>query len=198
MKFFKENSYDIVKLFINQMGITIFSLVLYTAIGFIDDEGLNLRVKVILSVFATIFYFTLLYTATWEFGAKDKIRIDSGKYSATKTKGLIMSLIAGIPSFVLAGACVITMLIHLVSGSEGAYSAFAIFNLLLRFISAMFLGVLQGAFSALSYDANLKFLWESVGYFVMPIITAFVCHLGYTFGRREFKIFSVFSPKSGK
>ena len=59
----------------------------------------------------------------------------------------------------------------------------------------MFLGILQGVFSFLSYDANLKFLWESVGYFVMPIVTALVCHLGYTFGRHEIKIFSAFSKK---
>ena len=198
MKFFKENSYDIIKLFINQMGITIFALVLYTAIGFIDDESLNLRVKVILSVFATLFYFALLYTATWDFGAKDKIRIDSGKYSASGMKGLFMSLIAGIPSFVLAGACIVTMIIHVSSGSEGAYSVFAVFNLLLRFISAMFLGILQGVFSALSYDTDLKFLWESVGYFVMPMITALVCHIGYTLGRREKRILSVFSAKNQK
>ena len=198
MKFFKENSYDIVRLFINQMGITIFALVLYTAIGFIDDATLNLRVKVVLSVFAILFYFALLYTATWDFGAKDKIRIDSGKYSATKLKGLFMSLIAGIPTFVLAGVCIVTMLIHISGGSEGAYSVFAVFNLLLRFISSMFLGLLQGVFSALSYDVNLKFLFESVGYFVMPLISALVCHLGYTLGRRDFKIISVFSSKPKK
>ena len=127
MKFFKENSYDITKLFINQMGITIFSLVLYTAIGFIDDATLNLRVKVILSAFAAVFYFALLYTATWDFGAKDKIRIDSGKYSVTEFKGLLMSLIASIPTFLRAGGCCITMLVHMSSGSEGAYSLFAVF-----------------------------------------------------------------------
>lgn len=198
MKFFKENSYDIVKLFINQIGITIFALVLYTAIGFIEDDAMNLRIKIILSVFATLFYFALLYTATWDFGAKDKIRIDGGRYSASAFKGLFMSLIASIPTFVLAVACVITMLSYMSTSSEGLYSAFAVLNLLLRFISSMFLGLLQGIFSGLSYDTNLKFLFESVGYFVMPLISALVCHLGYTLGRREFKIFSVFSGKTKK
>lgn len=198
MRFFKENSYDITKLFINQMGITIFALVLYTAIGFIDDATLNLRVKIILSVFSTIFYFALLYTATWDFGAKDRIRIDSGKYSATKLKGFLMSIIASIPTFVLAAVCCVTMIIHLSSGSEAAYSVFAVFNLLLRFISAMFLGLLQGVFSALSHNPDLKFLLESIGYLVMPIFTALICHVGYVFGRREFKIISLFSSKTKK
>ena len=197
MKFFKENSYDIVKLFINQMGITIFALVLYTAIGFVEDKVLKLQVTIILSVFATLFYFALLYTATWEFGAKDKIRIDSGKYSSSKLKGFIMSLIASIPTFVLAAACIVTMLVYLSVGSDAAYSLFAVFNLFLRFISAMFLGLLQGVFSGLS-DPNLKFLWESVGYFVMPMFTALVCHFGYVMGRRDLKIISLFSSKPNK
>lgn len=198
MKFFKENSYDIVKLFINQMGITIFALVLYTAIGFIEDTALNLQVKVILSVFATLFYFALLYTATWDFGAKDKIRIDSGRYSATTLKGFIMSLISSIPTLVIAAACVITMIIYMSSGIEALYSAFAVFNLILRFIASMFLGLLQGIFSGLSYDSNLKYLCESIGYFVLPLISALVCHIGYIFGRREFKIISFFTGKSKK
>lgn len=198
MKFFKENSYDIVKLFINQMGITIFSLVLYTAVGFIENDSLNLKLKVVLSVFATLFYFALLYTACWDFGAKDKIRIDGGKYSASIFKGMLMSLVSSIPTLVIAAACFISMLAHVTSGSEAAYSVFAILNLLLRFGSSMFLGVLQGVFSWLSYDADLKFLWESFGYFVMPIFTALVCHVGYLLGRREFKILSVFSGKTKK
>lgn len=198
MKFFKENSYDIVKLFINQMGITIFALVLYTAIGFIEDTALNLQVKVILSVFATLFYFALLYTATWDFGAKDKIRIDSGRYSATTLKGFIMSLISSIPTLVIAATCIITIIIHISSGNEAVYSVFLVLNLFLRFISSMFLGILQGIFSFLPRNSDWTFLWESVGYLVMPILSALVCHIGYIFGRREFKIISFFTGKSKK
>jgi hypothetical protein len=195
MKFFKENSYDIVRLLINQLGITIFSLVLYTAAGFIEDEALNLKVRIILSVFATVFYFALLYTVCWDYGAKDKIRIDGGKYSATKFKGLIMSLISSIPTLILAFICVLSLIIYIAGGPEAFYTVFGIVNLLLRFISSMYLGILQGVFSGLSYDMNLKFLWESVGYFVMPFIAALICHLGYFLGRRETKLLSVFFAK---
>lgn len=195
MKFFKENSYDIVRLLINQLGITIFSLVLYTAAGFIEDEALNLKVRIILSVFATVFYFALLYTVCWDYGAKDKIRIDGGKYSATKFKGLIMSLISSIPTLILAFICVLSLIIYIAGGPEAFYTVFGIVNLLLRFISSMYLGILQGVFSGLSYDMNLKFLWESVGYFVMPFIAALICHLGYFLGRRETKLLSIFFAK---
>jgi FtsH-binding integral membrane protein len=99
MKFVKENSYDIVKLIINQIGITIFSLVLlFTA------NGANLPpvFKPLFSVFSTLFYFALLYTVAWEFGAKDKIKIDSGRYSATKAKGLFLGLWANCVNIFLA------------------------------------------------------------------------------------------------
>jgi type IV secretory pathway VirB2 component (pilin) len=204
MKFFKENSYDIVKLFINQMGITIFSLVLYTAIGFIDDEVLNLRVKVILSVFATIFYFALLYTATWEFGAKDKIRIDSGKALSTPTKGLKMSLLANIPNFILAVFAIAFMGIYMLGGNEWFYSAFFVLNMLIRFISAMFLGLIQGIFSFLATDdpTNASFcpyyFWQTVGFFVGPILSVIVTHFGYKMGSLEKKLFGFLVPSKKK
>lgn len=42
MKIFKENSYDIVKLYVNQIGIMIFSMLLYTAVGSFENESLSL------------------------------------------------------------------------------------------------------------------------------------------------------------
>ena len=72
MKFLKENSYDILRLYINQIGITIFSLVLYFSVGMLDDKVLSLRLKIAISVFAMLFFFALLYTAAWDWGAKDK------------------------------------------------------------------------------------------------------------------------------
>ena len=38
MRFFKSNSYDIVKLYINQIGISIFSLFLYFAVESLPME----------------------------------------------------------------------------------------------------------------------------------------------------------------
>ena len=60
MKFLKENSYDIVKLFINQIGIAIFSTVLYTAVGDIEDVALRSGIRIAISAFAMLFYFALL------------------------------------------------------------------------------------------------------------------------------------------
>ena len=42
MKRIKDNSYDIVVLIINQIGISIFALVLYTSMGFIGESSKEL------------------------------------------------------------------------------------------------------------------------------------------------------------
>ena len=65
MRFLKENSYDIVRLYINQIGITIFSLVLYFSITSLsnnpDGGALYLKVKIGISIFAILFFYALLY-----------------------------------------------------------------------------------------------------------------------------------------
>ena len=194
MKFLKENSYDIVRLYINQIGITIFSLVLYTSISFIEDTSLNLQLKVALSVFASIFYFALLYTASWEYGAKDRIKIDSGRIKYMPFKGTLISLAANAPNFILAIFTIITMAIYLSAGIDGFNTAFAIFNLLLRFTNSMFLGLLQGIFSFIT-DVNTSHIWQSVGYLVMPLFSVLVTQIGYTFGEKNIRIFSAFAQK---
>lgn len=193
MKFFKENSYDIVKLFIYQMGITIFSLVLYTAASAVEDVALKLKLRIILSVFATLFYFALVYTATWEMGAKDIIRVEGGKAKRFGAKGVVVSLTSGLPSILLALGALILVSIHLSNGSDAMYSGFAVCNLFLRFISAMFLGIIEGIFG--SPIETVDYLRHSVGFLVAPLVTAAVAQLGYTLGEKNIKLLSGFSGK---
>ena len=192
MKFFKDNSYDIVRLYINQIGITIFSMVLYAAVGFLEDSDLKLELRIVLSVFATIFYLALIYTASWEYGAKDKIKVDSGKLRKLPGKGAILSFLANLPNFLIAGLAVICMTVYMSGGAEGFFTAFGVFNLIIRFCSAMYIGIIQGVFSAVP-DGNLLWLLESVGYLVLPLLSVAVTQLGYSFGSRNFRILSVFS-----
>ena len=202
MKFLKNNSYDIVRLFINQLGITIFSLVLYTALDVFDDKSVAAGVRVGLSVFATLFYFVLLYTAGWEYGAKDRLRVDGGKIvdgvkpTHFELKGSVLSLAANLPNFVFTILAIICISLYMNGGGEGLYSAFALFNLIIRFIAAMYLGIIQGVFSFLPAGENISWLMQTVGFAVMPLFSVAATQLGYSFGYREFRIFSLF--KSGE
>ena len=196
MKFFKENSYDIVRLLINQIGITIFSFVLYTALQFDLDPGTTLTIRVCLSVFATLFYLVLLYTAAWEFGAKDKLRVDSGRYKRQPAKGSLMSLIANIPNLILALGALVCFLIYSTTASEAAYSIFVIFNSFMRFLSAMYIGVIQGIFSFLPDNSPVTWISETVAFAASPVFAIAVTQLGYSFGLHEFRIASLFKSKN--
>ncbi len=196
MKFLKDNSYDIVRLFINQIGITIFSFALFTALSAIENEQTLATVKIAASVFATGFYLVLLYTVGWECGAKDKIRIDGGRLSPTRAKGALMSLVANLPNFIFTFAGIACMLIFMSGGAEGFKSAFAVFNLVFRFIEAMYLGIIQGIFSFLSYDTDLRYLLEAIGFAVAPVFAIVATQLGYFLGSKDLRIFSLFSANN--
>jgi len=192
MKFLKENSYDIVKLYINQIGITIFALVLYTAGDMFGDDALKLKIKIILSVFSSLFYLALIYTATWDFGAKDRIKIDSSKLAHFEAKGFVMSLVANVPNLIFALVCVI---LAASLSDPGANGAFAFFNFLLRFGMAMFIGIIQGIFNSLP-DGRTLWLCESLGYLVFPFLSVAVAQLGYSLGLRNFRFSALFSGKN--
>ncbi len=191
MRFLKENSYDIIKLFINQIGISIFSLMLYTSINLIDLNNYKTQIYVGISIFSILFYFVLLYTASWEFGAKDRIRVDGGRLSVPKFKGGLMSVFANIPNFIISGLALIFISLYLLGGSEVFYTAFALFNLPLRLIMSIYLGLIMGIFSFAS--GNIAFLLETIGYFVIPVFAIVVTQLGYSLGYKEFRISSLFN-----
>jgi hypothetical protein len=198
MKIFKENSYDIVRLYVNQLGIMIFSMLLYTAVGSFENESLSASLSILVSVFSTCFYLVLVYYAMWEIGAKDKIRIDGGKMESCKNKGLVMGLFANVPNLALGFISVILMAAFLLGGGDGVYAGFLIFNTLMRFHASMFLGVITAivpsGLSAGTID-YVEFLIEAILFTVLPLISAAVTHLAYTLGSREKKFFSFLSGK---
>ncbi len=189
MKFLKENSYDIVKLFINQIGISIFSIMLYSAVGTLSD---NLAFEIVVSVFATLFYFALIYTASWDFGASDKVRIETGRISSVPAKGAIVALIANAPNIIIAICAIIGKLIVYLGGPASADILWLVCNILIRFIAGMYLGIVRGVFSFLPSTDSLTYILEGIGFTVMPLISVLVCHFGYTLGTKNFRILALF------
>ncbi len=190
MKFLKENSYDIVRLYVNQLGITIFSMALYTAVG---THGSKMSIKLIMSILATLFYLSLIYNYVWEYGAKDRIRVDGGKASKQTFKGLFMGLIANVPNFILSGLSIIFVSVTLLGGPEIFKALFAIVYMILRLHTAMYLGIIQGMTpnEVIPDVANYPdCLLESILFFVLPFLSVAVSHLAYTLGYKEIKIFS--------
>ena len=198
MKIFKENSYDIVILYINQLGIMIFSMMLYTAVGSIENEKLSNGLSIFVSIFSICFYLALVYYATWELGAKDKIRIDGGRVEPCKNKGLIMSLYANLPNFVLGFLSTVLITVYMFVGSDGLKSAFALVNLFTRLNASMYMGFITGIVPSNSVTDGIdstKFFIESILFTVLPLISVAVIHFAYRLGLKEKKLLSIFGNK---
>ena len=194
MRFVKENSYDIIKLYINQLGITIFALIMYTAGGMVNTDsssGVPFSLRLGISIFSTLFYFVLIYTAAWDWGAKDKIRIEGGKIPDDRQKGLKLALFANVVNFILCTATILLGLVFIASNAEWAKSSFAIFDMILRFTASMYIGIAQGAFSwAGSFSEIQIHVMQAGAFLLMAFISVLVTHLGYRAGLAEMKIFS--------
>ena len=203
MKFFKENSYDIVRLFINQIGITIFSFFLYTAVGnfFSDPENrssIELFILIAISVLATLFYFALIYTVCWDYGAKDKIRIYGNKMELDKFKALKMALIANVINFVLAILSATFRGVYMLGADQGLGVASSTLHVILQFIASMYHGILQGICHPFIENEHLYYLGQEIGYAVIPLLMVLVAHIGYSFGLKDKKIFKSTPVKKTK
>lgn len=191
MRILKENFYDIVKLYVNQIGIMIFSTFLYTAIGFVEEEPLGTNLITAVSVFATLFYFVLIYYVMWEIGAKDKIRIDGGRYTAPRAKGFLMGLFANVPNFLFSGITIILLLVYN-AGATGVSDPLGVFDIIMRFHESMYMGFIRGITPSEAVTNGINFsdcMTESVLFFALPLLSAAVMHLAYTLGSKDKKLF---------
>lgn len=204
MKFLKQNSYDIVKLFVNQIGIAIFSMALYTAISIAvsNNDNVTAGLQIFISVAATLFYFSLLYVTTWENGAKDAIRIESGKMEPMPHKGLLLALLANVPNFLLCGLAIIFMTAFIAGGASWLEQAFGILNLFFGFLESMFLGVVINIFPIVDGMAkesvDLVYLFRTIAYFVAPLLSIGVTAFAYIMGSKNKRIFGARNAKGSQ
>ena len=185
MRFLKENSGIIVKLYVNQIGIAIFSFFLYIIVAEIksDDSGYSLLLKSAVSILAMIFYFCLIYLAAWEIGGKDKIRIDAGRQNASPIKGFLIGLYSNLINFVSWGIATLLIGLYLGTGNEGLKSAFAVLNAIFRIFCSMYLGVVQSIaalFTGISSDQY--YMVESIFFAVLPLLSVLVVSFAYYMG----------------
>ena len=192
MRFLKENSYDIVRLAINQIGITIFAWVLYSAVSSMDIEA---TMKILVSVFSTLFYFALIYSTSWEYGAKDKLKIDSGRLEYNRYKGFLLGLFANSFNIIFSAIDVILMGVFISSGVEQFKTVYAIIDVIIRFVEGIYIGVILSIVPSVN---DTSYLLQSVCFTVAPFLAVGVTTVGYLFGAKNIRIFGVFSKKATK
>jgi len=206
MNFFKKKSYDIVRMLITQIGISVFALIMSTTFSFTgvkNDSIWYVLGNVAISAFSIIFYYILLYTSAWDWGAKDKIRIDAGKLTKNNAKVLLMSLIANIPNLAVASFSLFCLIFSVCGLKFFFYAAGTLSYLVIYLSSHMFVGTTAGIFGFLKdttpgADNSLYFLMQMILFILLFTVTILVCHLGYSLGIREKRIFGFIKTKPKK
>lgn len=185
--FFKDNSYSIFKMFINQVGMTIFGIALSLATT--ENDTLFL----LSSIFSACFYMVLLYSMTWDIGTEEKIRIDAKRLKYNRFKGLYMSLIANIPNFIIA----ILALVGYYGGSSFKNGmpvspnwAADVYGL-----GKLVASILEGMYSGIIY---VVFNFNPWAYLLIIIPSLLTCFLAYMAGVKGFRIFPAPKNKQNK
>lgn len=182
--FFRENSYSMVRLFLNQIALTVFGTMLALA------TAKNDTLLLVTSIFSVLFYLYLVYSFGWEIGAKDKIRIDGGRLAPMPAKGFLIALVANIPNLLLALLMGFGAIISTATGAEWAGDLSVVCNAIARLIEGMYLGIIKILEDVVFTDAHIIDVWWWFIVITLPaIITGGV---SYILGSKNFRILSLF------
>ena len=186
LNFLKINSYTFFKMFVYQIGMTIFGLVLSMA------TQQNDTLFMIASFFSIAFYLFLLYTMTWEIGYEEKIRIDAKRLKFQPFKGLWLSLVANIPNFILGILAVIGYYCATVykngAPAEPLWSVnlYGVAKILASFLQAMY-SWFYGTFATFP-----------VIFLLIPLPAMLVCTIAYITGVKGKRIFRFLGPDESR
>ena len=187
-KFFHDYSYSIVKMFINQIAIAIFGTSLtFATVSAHGDSGSFDVFTLVVSIFSALFYLFLIYNIAWEIGAKDKISVDVKKKPYRPYLGIVLSLLANIPNFIL-------VTIYAITSFSGATQARSIIRIISCFANGMYFGLLTVVKVFFNGEwLQLQIFWVS---FLIAIIPAvFTAGLAYFLGHKNFKFFGFITNK---
>jgi hypothetical protein len=196
MKFLKENFSDALRIYVNQIGISIFYFALIFPLNEISGEGgLSPVWDFLVSLFTICFFYVLVYYAVWEVGAKDKIRIDSGRYEATPAKGALLGIIANIPNLLFSLPLFVFASIR--AFADVCNNAFGIFNTITRFHEVYYAGLLRLFFDLNSGDTSVQFL-IALFFLLLPLCSVGVTAFAYYMGSHEKRILYFLPQKPNK
>lgn len=179
-KFFKENSYLIVKLVVFQLGIMIMGIIT----GFATVNMSASWVYPASSAFCVAFYLFLICTIGYENGQKDGIRIEAGKMTLQPMKYFVIALVANSLNILLGLLTIFFRMMlnapffgRLQSGiiytPDWARNGYVICNMLARGIQSMYLGITQ----TLSFENPIFLL-------IIPIPAILAFGISYLVGVR--------------
>ena len=172
-------------MFVNQFAISLFGVVLAMATAAADNNALTVAV----SIFAIAFYLFLIYTMTWEIGAKDRISVDYGKMPKRLYTGVLLSLIANIPNFILA------ILYSIAYPFMGKHLWAGNLNVVLNLLSAVLEGMYRGLLSVMTLPSGKPLLQAWWSYFLIILPAVIASGLAYLAGFHNFRMLATYFNK---
>lgn len=172
--FFKNHSYDMVTMLLNQIAISMFGFTLVLAAMKIGNDAL----RNVTSIFSALFYLVLLYIKAWDIGFKDKISVEQGKKANNPLRGALISLCANAINYVLA---LFVMLRAFLPNVSAITSIGDVCQAVSVFINGMYTGLLVNQVGG----APLNSYWFI--FFITPIPAILVSGLSYYFGLHDVK-----------
>lgn len=174
MTFFRENSYTVVRLGLNQFGMAMFGLVVSFA------TSANKTLLVLGGILAMLMYWFLLYSVCWTEGGQHRIRVDGGREKKSLLNGVKLGLAANAVNLVLS--IVYAVCYSIGPLYEWAANVALVLNAVLRIFFGMYLGIISAA--------GIRF---SCVFLVISLIGILVCEASYLLGYRQTKF--LFSAK---
>ncbi len=188
LAFLKEYSYSMVRMFVTQIGMTVFGTML--ALAAAKNDSLLLAC----SIFSILFYLFLLYSMGWEIGAKDKIRIDGGRLERSSLRGLYIALGANLPNLLLALLMGIGAIVSNATGAEWAGNMSVVCNAIARLIEGMYLGLIKILENLIYENPTILDVWW--WFLIITIPALFTGWLSYVLGSRNIRILGLFGIRT--
>jgi len=197
MGFWKKHSYQIVRLFIIQIGIAIFGLVLSFAVMTAFRESDDRTPLLMVSIFSVLFYLFLLYSVSWEIGGKDRLRLDAVHADFKSGFGFLLALLAEVPNFLFDLLMLIGGIIVRAGASVGGSRTFFVGYFPETFLHSMYTGLIRTLLEAtgLSQETSPSYyLVAALIYLASTVPAILVIGFGYAMGVNEKRIIPAKRP----
>jgi hypothetical protein len=138
LNYITENGDSIKKLFINHIGMMIFGLVVLITAKLMSSKLGSDWAFYAMGALTVLMYFSLIYTAMWERGAKDKIRLDGGRLKRNVFNGLYFYLIGNAVAIISGFIC---LLLSFLLTDEVSFvnNVYGVFRIISHYYSSMYL-----------------------------------------------------------
>lgn len=196
MQFIKKNSYEIVRLFLNQFALAVFGLVLITAARMHAESSFD-WLSLVVSICSVLFYLYILYATLLEMGGKHSIKVASGTMAADRHYGLKVMLLAQVPNLVI----LLLMFLGWLFGFACVHADFfvglyGVAQILLYFLQSMYDGIIGIILPSAVGALNCFLVWLAYLFSVIPAVL--VAWVSYYLGLKNKRLFFGRSPTSDR